>query len=63
MRKWGKGQIERVGDRILAEVDSDEILELVEIQSGFPGVVRGIRVEEPTLDVVYDKLVLEVGVA
>lgn len=56
MRKWGKGRIERVGDRILAEVASDETLELVEIQSGFPGVVRGIRVVEPTLDVVYDKL-------
>ena len=56
MRKWGKGRIERLGDRILAEVAADETLELVEIQSGFPGVVRGIRVEEPTLDVVYDKL-------
>jgi Cu-processing system ATP-binding protein len=56
MRQWGKGRIERVGDRILAEVAADEILELVEIQSGFPGVVQGIRVEEPTLDVVYDKL-------
>jgi hypothetical protein len=56
MRKWGKGRIERVGDRILAEVAANETLELVEIQSGFPGVVRGIRVEEPTLDVVYDKL-------
>jgi len=56
MRKWGKGRIERVGDRILAEVASDETLALVEIQSGFPGVVRGIRVEEPSLDVVYDKL-------
>lgn len=56
MRKWGKGRIERVGDRILAEVAADETLEIVEIQSGFPGVVRGIRVEEPTLDVVYDKL-------
>jgi Cu-processing system ATP-binding protein len=56
MRKWGKGRIERIDDRILAEVASDETLELVEIQSGFPGVVRGIRVEEPTLDVVYDKL-------
>jgi Cu-processing system ATP-binding protein len=56
MRKWGKGRIERVGDRILAEVAANETLELVEIQGGFPGVVRGIRVEEPTLDVVYDKL-------
>jgi Cu-processing system ATP-binding protein len=56
MRKWGKGRIERDGDRIVAEVASEETLALVEIQSGFPGVVRGIRVEEPTLDVVYDKL-------
>ncbi|MBW2268990.1 MAG: ABC transporter ATP-binding protein [Deltaproteobacteria bacterium] len=56
MRKWGKGRIERVGDRVLAEVPSDETLALVEIQSGFPGVVRGVRVEEPTLDAVYDKL-------
>lgn len=56
MRKWGKGRIERVGDRVRAEVPADEILEVMEIQSGFPGVVRGIRVEEPTLDRVYDKL-------
>lgn len=56
MRKWGKGRIERVGDRIRAEVPADEILEVVEIQGGFPGVVQGIRVEEPTLDRVYDKL-------
>ena len=56
MRKWGKGRIERRQGRIVAEVGADEILELVGIQSGFPGVVRGIRVEEPTLDVVYDKL-------
>jgi Cu-processing system ATP-binding protein len=56
MRKWGKGRIERIDGRILAEVEPDHMLELVEIQSGFPGVVRGIRVEEPTLDVVYDKL-------
>ena len=52
-----------MGDRILAEVASEETLELVEIQSGFPGVVRGIRVVEPTLDVVYDKLLLGKGAA
>jgi len=56
MRKWGKGRVERLGDRVMAEVAANETLELVEIQSGFPGVVCGIRVEEPTLDVVYDKL-------
>ncbi len=56
MRKWGKGKIERHSDRILCELPQDAILELVEIQSGFPGVVVGIRVEEPTLDLVYDEL-------
>jgi Cu-processing system ATP-binding protein len=56
MRKWGKGSIEREEGGILAEVAQESILELVEIQSGFPGVVAGIRVEEPTLDLVYDKL-------
>lgn len=57
MRKWGKGRIERSGQRIVVEVPADEILEVVEIQAGFSGVVSGLRVEEPTLDVVYDELV------
>ncbi len=56
MTKWGKGRIERRGHRIQVEVGPDEILELMQIQAGFPGVVHGLRVEEPTLDVVYDKL-------
>jgi Cu-processing system ATP-binding protein len=56
MQRWGGGTIERRADGILAEVPQEAILELVEIQSGFPGVVTGIRVEEPTLDLVYDKL-------
>lgn len=56
MQKWGKGRIERREDRILVELAPDEVLELVDIQAGFPGVVASLRVEEPTLDVVYDKL-------
>jgi len=56
MTKWGKGRVERHADRLVAEVDAEAILELMEIQSGFPGTVRGLRVEEPTLDLVYDKL-------
>jgi len=56
MRKWGKGNIERREDRILCELPQNAILELIEIQSGFPGLVAGIRVEEPTLDLVYDEL-------
>jgi Cu-processing system ATP-binding protein len=57
MRKWGKGRIERSGKRIVVEVPGDEILEVVEILAGFSGVVSGLRVEEPSLDVVYDELV------
>jgi len=56
VRKWGKGSIERRDDRILVELAPNEVLELVGIQAGFPGVVAGLRVEEPTLDAVYDKL-------
>ena len=56
MRERGKGRVERVGDRVLAETGSNQTLELLEIQSGFPGVVRGIRIEEPALEAVYDKL-------
>ncbi len=58
--KWGKGRIVEGDGGLWVEVAADSILELVEIQSGFPGVVQGIRVEEPTLDRVYDKL-LEVA--
>ena len=56
MRERGKGRVERAGDRVLAEAFSNQTLELVEIQSDFPGVVQGIRVEEPALEAVYDKL-------
>ncbi len=56
VRERGKGRVERLGDRVLAETPSNQTLELIEIQTGFPGVVQGIRVEEPGLDAVYDKL-------
>ena len=34
----------------------DGILELVDLQGQYPGAVKGLRVEEPTLDIVYDAL-------
>jgi len=60
MEKWGRGHIERHEGRLCVEVPADSILDLMEIQSGFAGAVRGLRVEEPTLDLVYEKL-LEVA--
>jgi Cu-processing system ATP-binding protein len=57
MEKWGKGPVESAPDRLIVDVSSDSVLELMTIQSGFAGVVRGLRVEEPTLDLVYEKLI------
>jgi Cu-processing system ATP-binding protein len=56
MSKWGKGSVDVRPDRVVVEVASDAVLEVMEIQSGFPEFVRGLRVEEPTLDRVYEKL-------
>lgn len=56
LQQWGVGSVERVENGLVVEVPSDAILELMRIQGGFPGVVQGLRVEEPTLDLVYDKL-------
>jgi Cu-processing system ATP-binding protein len=56
MTKWGKGSVERAPGRLIVEVSPDSILEVMEIQSGFPETVRSLRVEEPTLDLIYEKL-------
>ena len=56
LEQWGAGQVSRLEDRVLVEVPPDAVLELMRIQGGFPGLVRGVRVEEPTLDLVYDRL-------
>jgi len=60
MEKWGRGRVERHEGRLCVEVPAESILDLMEIQSGFSGAVRGLRVQEPTLDLVYEKL-LEVA--
>ena len=58
----GEGWIEQARQRI--EASPESILELMKIQSGFPGTVKGLRVEEPTLDLVYERLIgVDRGVA
>jgi len=56
IEKWGRGRVELSGDRVRVEAPGDAVLELMKIQGGFPGLVTGVRVEEPTLDLVYDQL-------
>lgn len=53
---WGKGSVKLARGQLLVEVSPDELLELMRIQSDFPQAVRALRVEEPTLDMVYEKL-------
>jgi len=54
---WGRGRIERGEDVVDVEVAAADLLELLAIQGRFAGVVGGLRVEEPTLDLVYASLV------
>jgi Cu-processing system ATP-binding protein len=56
LRRWGHGRVEVVGDRIRVDVPGDDMLELMKLQGGFPGIVTGVRVEEPTLDLVYAEI-------
>ena len=64
MEKWGKGKVELGGGRLVVDASPETILELMKIQSGFPGTVKALRVEEPTLDLVYEQLIgVEQGVA
>jgi Cu-processing system ATP-binding protein len=56
IRNWGKGTVQRRRGQLVVEVPPDAILELMKIQSASPGTVRGLRVEEPTLDMVYERL-------
>jgi Cu-processing system ATP-binding protein len=56
LSQWGAGRVDRSEDRVLVEVPPNEIIDVMRIQGGFAGVVEGIRVEEPTLDLVYDEL-------
>jgi Cu-processing system ATP-binding protein len=54
--RWGHGNVELVGDRIRVDLPADDVLELMKLQSGFPGLVIGVRVEEPTLDLIYSEI-------
>lgn len=60
IEKWGCGGVERLDGRLVVETPEESILDLMELQSSFHGAVRGLRVVEPTLDLVYEKL-LEVA--
>lgn len=52
----GFGSAARIGEDIEVELAASELLELMDIRAKFPQAVDALRVEEPTLDVVYERL-------
>ena len=54
--QWGCGRVEARDGGLCVEVDSSAIFELMEIQQGSACAVRIARVEEPTFDLVYERL-------
>ena len=53
---WGRGVVRLTDEQLVVEVSRAAILELMELQSRFPRAVRGLSVEEPSLDMVYERL-------
>jgi Cu-processing system ATP-binding protein len=53
---WGRGSVKLDRGQLRVEVAPADLLELMRIQSRFPHAVRALRVEEPTLDMVYEKI-------
>jgi ABC-type multidrug transport system ATPase subunit len=53
---WGKGNVTRDGEQFAIELLPDAILELMKLQGDHSGVVRRLRVEEASLDMVYERL-------
>lgn len=57
LRSWQRGgSIERRNGEVVAEVQPPDLLALVELRREHEGVVRGISVEQPGMDAVYEQL-------
>jgi Cu-processing system ATP-binding protein len=59
MERHGASHVQRQGSRLDAHVAPDALLELVRIPAQYPQTVRGLHVEHPPIDVVYERLLEE----
>ena len=59
LRELSPSLLERDGATVTAETSADRLLSMLELPHRKPGVVRGVRVEEPGFDAVYDALLEE----
>jgi Cu-processing system ATP-binding protein len=62
IRAWdGTKAMEIEANRLRVDIDGDSLVGLMNLRSGFEGVVVGVRVVEPGLDLVYEHLLEREG--
>lgn len=54
---WSVGRVTRVNGSLKADVPSSSLVELLDLRARFPKAITGLRVEEPTLEQVYEELI------
>ncbi len=58
LRTWGRvSEVQRTADTLSVEVAPPELLNLMDLRAAYPGSVRAVRVDEPGLDQVYERLI------
>lgn len=53
---WGKATMKRRDESLQISVAGEHLLELMDLRAKFPASLSGVRISEPTLDMVYEKL-------
>ena len=53
---WGHAEVQRGDDFLQISVSGDHLLELMDLRGKFPAALTGVRIAEPTLDMVYERL-------
>lgn len=56
LEEAGRCTVEREGHSLHAEVPPGRLLDVMDARARFPGLVVGLRVEEPPFDAVYERL-------
>ena len=59
LERWGRGSVERHGQELDVTCGQDALLELMDVRGQFRDTVVRLRVEEPSLEVVYERLLEE----
>lgn len=62
LRSWGGvADVSRSTDALSMDVAPPDLLNLMDLRAAYPGAVKGVRVDEPGLDLVYERLIERSG--